>query len=102
MARVMVNPEVHHAIEPDLAGVPLGEGVGRNESQRPVTIQQGEGAQEEVGDEIGAAPSPLSKDIHEPVANVLAHGAGELLPAQEGRVADNRVETSAFHDLGDG
>ena len=102
MARVIVNPSVDHLVEADLAGVALGDGVRRDEAEVALAGQQRHGAEEEVGDQVGAALRAVRQDVDEPVADVGAHRAGELLAAEERRVADDGVEAAAFHDVGDG
>jgi hypothetical protein len=86
-------------VEADLAGVPLGDGVGGDQAELPVRAQQARGPQEEVGAQIRAAPAAIGEVTDEVIAIVGAERPGEALPSLERRVADDRVEAPAREDL---
>ena len=98
IARVMVNPESTMRSSPTSRVSPWAMVLVAMSPRVPRARQQGLRAQEEVGHLVGAALGSRRKHVDEPVADVRAHGAGELLAAEEWRVPDDRVEPAAFDD----
>ena len=49
--------------------------------------------------QVRASSGAPSEHVDEPVANFGPHRAGDLLSAEEGRVADDGIEAPAFEDV---
>src|SRR5690606_28541350 len=81
-------------VETDLASKALGEGVRCDQACLSGGVEQVVSPQREVGSQVGAAASGPRDGRDKVFAVGGAEGAGELLPTEERRVADDGVEAT--------
>jgi hypothetical protein len=80
-------------IQPDLAGIALGDGIGRQQGHHPAIPHQLPGPQEEIGAQIGAALFAIRNPLDQIIPIGRAQRAGDFLPADKRRIADDGVKT---------
>ena len=88
-------------VQADLASVSLSKGVGGNQARLATLIEHLVSPQHEVGDQVRASPNAPANRRDEVFAVCGPEDAGELLPAEEGRVADDGIEATVLEDLGE-
>ena len=68
-----LSPSGHDLIQANLAGIALGERIGRDQASLAPRIEQGVRAEQEVGDQVGAAAHAMADSFDQ----VLAVGGAE-------------------------
>ncbi len=86
------HPPFDRLAEPDLQGVALNQGVGRDEAQLSASIEQGVCPQDEPTCKVRTASSSGALPALQPREIVTTECAGHLLAAEERWVADDGVE----------